>query len=63
MYQGENMTKLERIKYMLKMESGKPQKDDAGVYVANMVDSAVRVKTLTEVVKVLEGKEDEPKPI
>lgn len=57
------MSSVERIEQMLKMEVNKPQKDGAGIYVANRVDSAVRVKTLAECLRILKKEPDEAKQL
>ena len=57
------MTPVERIEYMLNMEARVPQKDGAGIYVANGVDSAVKRKTLQECLKILKSTDERQEPI
>ena len=35
------MNPVERIKYMLKMEAQRPQKDDAGIYIAGGIEAGL----------------------
>ena len=51
------MNPVERIKYMLKMEAQRPQKDDAGIYIAGGVEAGQRQKAIQECLKVISGKD------
>ena len=52
------MNPVERIKYMLKMEAQRPQKDDAGIYIAGGIEAGQRKKAIEECLKILKIKND-----
>ena len=52
------MNPVERIKYMLKMEAQRPQKDEAGIYIAGGVEAGQRQKAIQECLKVLKSKNE-----
>ena len=51
------MKPVERIEYMIKMESLKKDKDDAGVFIPGGLDSAIKIKAYQECLQVVKAKQ------
>ena len=57
------MTPVERVEHMLKMEPVALEKDAAGIFIANKVDSAVKRKLLQQLLGSLRRDDERPKAV
>ena len=58
-----SLTPVERVEHMLKMEPEASEKDAAGIFIANKVDSAVKRKLLQQLLDSLRRDDERPQRV